>query len=338
MKKIFTTLALSLGLLVGTANAQKDFHQQQQKINWTQLLQPKPNLAIGFSSVSEARTIINDIMEAVNVQQNFKVLATTQVGNAAAMTYGGQRYILYNPSFINSLDRAANDRWASISVLAHEIGHHVLNHTIGEGGNDSHARELAADEFSGLVMAKMGASLKQAQLAMSLISDPQGSASHPGEAQRLTAIARGYNNASGRSVNDDMASNYPSNGGSTRTYPQDIPSTRQYPEQQNGRVIQYPQQQQQRRNRGMGNARNSNASTITHDIRFSNGLQYYITQDDRVLAVNNNGYKVVARLSQTNNRNYPYIMYDDQTQFYIDGRGTIYTEAGKKIGVITVHA
>jgi hypothetical protein len=335
MKKIFTLLALSLGLLAGTANAQKDFHQQERKINWTQLLQPKPNLAIGFSSVSEARTIISDIMEAVGVQQNFKVMSTTQVGNAAAMTYQGQRYILYNPTFINNLDRAANDRWASISVLAHEIGHHALNHTIGEGGNDSRTRELAADEFSGLVMAKMGASLDQAQIAMKLISDPYGSASHPGEAQRLAAIAKGYYAASGRTVNDDMATSYPSNGGSTRTYPKDIPSTRQYPQQQQY-PQQYPQQQQQRRNRTMGNARNSSAqNTITHQIRFSNGLQYYITQDDRVVAVKNNGYKLVARLSQTNDRNYPYIMYDDQTQFYVDGRGIIYTDKGQKIGAIT---
>jgi hypothetical protein len=335
MKKIFTTLALSLGLLAGTANAQKDFHQHERKINWQQLLQPKSSLAIGFSSVSEARSIISDIMSAVNVQQNFKVMSTTQVGNAAAMTYQGQRYILYNPSFINDLDRVANDKWASISVLAHEIGHHALNHTIGEGGNSSHARELAADEFSGLVMAKMGASLKQAQLAMSLISDPQGSASHPGEAQRLAAIAKGYTNGGG--VNTDIASNYPSNGGSTRTYPQDIPSTRQYPQQypQDRTVNQYPQQQQQRRNRTMGGRNAQAQNTITHQIRFNNGLQYYITQDDRVVALRNNNYKLVARLSQTNDRNYPYIMYDDQTQFYVDGRGIIYTDKGQRIGAIT---
>jgi hypothetical protein len=57
--------------------------------------------------------------------------------------------------------------------------------------------ELEADFFSGYVMAKMGATLNEAKAAMSKIASNEASASHPGKSDRLNAIARGWNSASG---------------------------------------------------------------------------------------------------------------------------------------------
>src|SRR5678810_879251 len=54
---------------------------------------------------------------------------------------------------------------------------------------------LEADYFSGFVMARMGASLQEAEVAMSKIASPQASSSHPGKADRLNAIAKGWNAA-----------------------------------------------------------------------------------------------------------------------------------------------
>ncbi|MDQ3535579.1 MAG: membrane-binding protein, partial [Bacteroidota bacterium] len=89
---------------------------------------------------------------------------------------------------------ATQTDWAAISILAHEIGHHLNGHTMmTKGGNP--ALELEADEFSGFVLRKMGASLVEAQKAMKLISDVIGSATHPKRSLRLTAIAKGYNSA-----------------------------------------------------------------------------------------------------------------------------------------------
>ena len=59
-----------------------------------------------------------------------------------------------------------------LSILAHEIGHHVNGHTLGEKEttlSESRQMELEADEYSGLYMFKLGASLSQAQEAIRLI-------------------------------------------------------------------------------------------------------------------------------------------------------------------------
>src|SRR5688500_10247078 len=131
MKKIFTLSFLLISFFTLQAQTQpKGFHIHEPINMEAVLAAKKPSLISGFSTISEARTIINDIMSVVGQQQNFTVASTTQVDNAAAVVYQGKRYILYNPSFINQLDDVANDKWASIGVVAHEIGHHLLGHTL----------------------------------------------------------------------------------------------------------------------------------------------------------------------------------------------------------------
>src|SRR5687767_9866337 len=147
-----------------------------------------------FASVAEGQAIIADILEAVNRTANFEIRSTNSVQNAAAVNYGGRRYVLYNPNFINSLDRASGNRWASISVLAHEVGHHLEGHT-ENSQRSGPTIELEADEFSGYALRKMGASLADAQAAMKLIASQHASATHPGKHNRLSAIEDGWNTA-----------------------------------------------------------------------------------------------------------------------------------------------
>lgn len=46
----------------------------------------------------------------------------------------------------------------------------------------------------------------------------------------------------------------------------------------------------------------------------------------------------VAKVAGTNNRNYPYVIYDDQQQIYIDARGNLFSENGRRsIGYVTRH-
>src|SRR5690606_26749161 len=65
--------------------------------------------------------------------------------------------------------------------------------------------ELEADEFSGFVLRKMGASLAEAQAAMAVLSDERETATHPGRRSRLTAISNGWRNAN----NQMLAANNP---------------------------------------------------------------------------------------------------------------------------------
>jgi hypothetical protein len=153
---------------------------------------------------SQAAGIIREITDAVGLQPRFELRATDQVDNAAAVVYNGKRYLLYNPEFLAAVNRAGHTDWAGISILAHEMGHHLNGHTL-RGGGSQPQDELEADEFSGFVLRRLGASLAQAQAAMATVSPEEGSTTHPGLAPRLAAISRGWHRATAQIVASSQA-------------------------------------------------------------------------------------------------------------------------------------
>ena len=81
-----------------------------------------------------------------------QVYASAKVENAAAAIVGEQPIIVYNPSFMKDLlERASNNRWSVISVLAHELDYDLNWHTIKKTGS-SPDKELEADFESGWIM------------------------------------------------------------------------------------------------------------------------------------------------------------------------------------------
>jgi len=365
MKRLYFISFLFLGFLGASAqNQPKGFHLEKP-INMSAVLSKKPSVAMGFSSVSEARTIINDILNAVDIQQNFTVESTSQVDNAAAVIYQNTRYILYNPTFINQLDNTARDKWASISVVGHEIGHHLLGHTL-DGRGSQIPKELEADEFSGLVLRRMGASLQQAQLAMKLIASPYASATHPGENDRLAAIAKGWNSTTAQTdrgnrdvaVNTPDRTNYPGTDPHTypapsdsRTYPAPADPTKRYPPGGNsgnfptsdGTRERYPNSRRSGRNNDqgapMGGRNGPGAETIVYDIRFngSNNSQYFITSLNEVIMLRGNRALVVAKMAGTNRADLPYVIFDDRQQIYLDRNGNLFAENGRRVGHLMRH-
>src|SRR4030095_1270587 len=137
--------------------------------------------------------IVDEIIHAVGLKANFKI-RPANVPNAIAVTYNGERFVLYNPTFLEALTEATGNKWAAVSVLAHEIGHHLNGHTL-DGFGSLPAKELEADEFSGFVLRRMGATLEEAQAAMKLAGNRKPSTTHPPQADRLYAIAKGLNAA-----------------------------------------------------------------------------------------------------------------------------------------------
>ena len=156
-----------------------------------------------FTTVSEAKNIIAEIIAVIGLKQNFEVMVG-DVDKAAAVISNSKRYILYNPDFINRLNTAAGNRWASVSILAHETGHHLNGHTLEKIGSQPD-KELEADEFSGFVLRRMGATLKEAQAAMKIAADYKKSLTHPGKEDRLIAIALGWNTADKQQGGKDLA-------------------------------------------------------------------------------------------------------------------------------------
>ena len=146
-----------------------------------------------FASDQDARNAIKRIVEHTGIEPNFIILAAN-VPNATATIVGEQRAIFYNQEFMLRIKDATNTDWAAISILAHEIGHHLQGHTIQSRGSRPEI-ELEADKYSGFVLQKMGATLDQALTAMNTFGSDQGSATHPPRSARLAAITNGWRNA-----------------------------------------------------------------------------------------------------------------------------------------------
>lgn len=168
----------------------------QQRVNQCGIIIPPKGTRSNFSSVYEARDYLNTMLDSINWKENFRVQEQNGINNAYATIIRNQRYIIYDNDFLESLDSYARTKWASISVLAHEMGHHYRNHILDARGSTP-PKEIEADYCSGYVMAKLGATLNEAKAAMEQIASPRASATHPAKADRLTSIANGWAYAKG---------------------------------------------------------------------------------------------------------------------------------------------
>ncbi len=146
-----------------------------------------------FPADDEALAAVMQLLRHVGLEPNF-VLVAADVDNAAAAMVGDERYILYNQQFMDRVRGTTGTDWAAISILAHELGHHLQGHTLYSEG-EAHEKELEADQFSGFILARMGATAEQAQAALRTIASESGSDSHPPKSARLAAIYNGWRQA-----------------------------------------------------------------------------------------------------------------------------------------------
>jgi tetratricopeptide (TPR) repeat protein len=131
------------------------------------------------------------------------------ISNAVAVSYKGIRYILYDNEFMSEIANKTNT-WSNTAILAHEVGHHINGHSVDvlllssdvvkpTSLVDNRQQELEADEFSGFILAKLGATLTQASEAINLLANDEDDSfsTHPSKSKRLNAIKIGFNNAMG---------------------------------------------------------------------------------------------------------------------------------------------
>ena len=152
-----------------------------------------PEKVTTFSSDQEAESVIKKIVDSSGLVQNFQVRAAG-VPNAAAVIRGDTRYILYNQYFMQNTKRSTGSNWAPISIMAHEVGHHLNGHTLDKRGSRPKI-ELEADYYSGFILQRMGASIDDARAAMSKLGSASGSNTHPAKHDRLAAIGSGWTKA-----------------------------------------------------------------------------------------------------------------------------------------------
>lgn len=276
--------------------------------------------------------VISEITDAVGLKARFELRATRDIDNAAAVVYNGKRFLLYNPDFLNTVNRAGHTDWAGISILAHEMGHHLNGHTLRAGGSQP-ADELEADEFSGFVLRKLGASLAQAQAAMATVADDGGSASHPGRAPRLLAIGQGWQRANSQIVASVRATAPSATPAVVASRP--LPPTREVAAIVPSRRYPTVRADDSTDDITASNQANASALRLVGQLTFRNdpNQRYYLTNALKVVRVDNeDNAEVVGRITRTTNETFPYVLTDgQQRRLFITARGDVYDKAGQRV-------
>jgi|GEM_PF-846961 len=141
-----------------------------------------------------AKEAVYLIVRQSGLLANFVVREDDKVPTAVAYIKGNERVIAYNPAFLSALLDSARTDWSAVSVLAHEIAHHLLGHTLDPDAVHP-GDELACDRYSGFILQRMGVSLSDAQVAMEVAGDVHGTLRHPPRHARLVAIRQGWEDA-----------------------------------------------------------------------------------------------------------------------------------------------
>ncbi|GAB2586062.1 M48 family metalloprotease [Spirosoma areae] len=146
------------------------------------------------TSNGHAEKVVDRILRPIGLMRNFKVIECSNTDNCFATVLKGQRFIVYDGAFMEKIEEETETDWSAISIMAHEIGHHLQGHTIdGRGGQPQ--KEIEADKFSGFVLHQLGASLEEALVAVRTLGDEHATPTHPAKIARLEAIRKGWHEA-----------------------------------------------------------------------------------------------------------------------------------------------
>ncbi|GAB2800127.1 hypothetical protein GCM10027275_52680 [Rhabdobacter roseus] len=149
---------------------------------------------ISFTSNRHAERVVERILQTVGLNRNFVVVECPETDNCFATVVEGKRFIIYDSKFMKQIESITKTDWSAISIVAHEIGHHLQGHTI-DGMGSRPQKELEADRFSGFVLHQLGASLDESLIAIRTLADHESTDTHPGRPVRVEAIRKGWDEA-----------------------------------------------------------------------------------------------------------------------------------------------
>ena len=199
MKKLILLLFIPL-----VSFGQQNYGSQSKALNLCMRMQ---SMQSSFMQDKEAEDALKKIISVVGISNRFVLRSCSEIDNAAAITYKGIRYIIYDKEFLKKINDDANA--SNIFILAHEIGHHVNGHTVDAhlidigGGvepelntiSNRKQQELEADEFAAFVLAKLGYSFEDISkpIEVAIPDEPDTFFStHPNREKRLIAVNNGY--------------------------------------------------------------------------------------------------------------------------------------------------
>lgn len=169
--------------------------------------------SLGFSDNNDAKKYLDEICSAAAIPSNFIMVPCNATKTCLAIEKDGDPYIIYDSTFLINLKHSIsygfsekkitsneneNKDWISLTILAHEIGHHQCGHFIKSNSTNRLTKELEADVFAGNIIYRLGGSLEQGeQVYNSDIISINPTLEHPGRSDRIKAFEDGYNRAKG---------------------------------------------------------------------------------------------------------------------------------------------
>ncbi|OIN56434.1 MORN repeat-containing protein [Arsenicibacter rosenii] len=189
-------LITQVTLLAQTGNRQSPIHQHAFVCNYTGQAgtQSLCNYMMYTASNGHAEKVVDRILKPIGLVRNFKIIECPNTRNCFATVVSGQRFIIYDGAFMQRIEDMTETDWSAISIMAHEIGHHLQGHTIdGKGGQPM--KEIEADRFSGFVLHQLGASLDEALIAIKTLGAEEATTTHPAKQARIDAIRKGWTEA-----------------------------------------------------------------------------------------------------------------------------------------------
>lgn len=245
--------------------------------------------------LAEARNQVARVVHASGLEMNLE-LVPDYSSPAAAQMINGQRVILFDPRFMAQVADKICPDWGAMSILAHEVGHHLAGHTLRPAA-EPWRDELEADQFSGFVLARLGATEVETLSAASNILPEQATPTHPGRKDRIAAILHGWQNAEAMlNAEVDQA--------------------------RHGRGL--VPMRQDRYEPAADGARASDLDLVARLILFADPNDYYIARSGRVDSYDGIQRRPVGRKSLPNSPNYAWALATNAARLDVDYGGRVF--------------
>lgn len=209
--KIFSLCApiclTAIVAVTGQASAFEFSLRLQNETNGFHIPQRYRGKTIIVRSPSNEHTVysIEDMLAAIGAENDILVGETSDISNAYAVIDGkgssARRMIVFDDGWF---DRVSNQGAQYRVILAHEIGHHICKHSLGEFFDQPWEKELQADRAAGAILRKAqnkgigGGTVGREDIVATIRAtmSGQGSKTHPPGNMRLNAYLEGWNNGS----------------------------------------------------------------------------------------------------------------------------------------------
>ena len=146
MKQI--TLLFCLAIIGSKQLSAQDFLEISTQHNCSYSAPIEEEL-FSFEKLPPVPEMVQEILKNTDSQQNF-ILVQSNVASVAAVLSEGKRYLLYSQDYYLKLPR--EEKALAVGLLAHEIGHHLAEHTFDPEFRQK--EELEADLFMGYALCK----------------------------------------------------------------------------------------------------------------------------------------------------------------------------------------